>query len=539
MNIEDKLFQYAQKQYSVLLSGLHGVGKTVLTEKTFEKMGWKYKTFNSATLNPYMDVTGVAQEGTTLNTMTNEEVACIVKRLPEHFASDELDAIFFDEISRAPKEVMNGLFQLLQFREINGYKLRRLKVIWGAYNPYNPDADESEQTYHVVPLDPAFEDRFRIHINLPYELNQKYLMNKHGEVSKPFIKWWNDLPPELRLKCSPRRLDESIQTYNDGFDLEDVLYNEELKLALPSLKNNLILLSNAASKKIFIDTLSGKTIDEAIEIINIENINLVMEAIKNKTLDIKFVQAINQDVLTNYIDKNPDSKLEKMILNYAKKTDGFELSDRAKNILYQRTESINFVIQENFSDFKTILNKENFEYQMDMLSDIGNRFLKSSFTLYLIERQNKGKISLNFDEMYEELKKYSFYKSMYVNLVHLWYKTVIQLKKQGDNTLQIKLLEKLTSNPVVACLSGYLLNRAIMDKDYHIAFEKPTVTSEQQSMQIISVEDEKINSTAKYFKMGYGANDKYINKLLLSVFDGCDIFAQVHVKINQLTSSPS
>ena len=87
---------------------------------------------------------------------------------------------------------------------------------------------------------------------------------------------------------------------------------------------------------------------------------------------------------------------------------------------------------------------------------------------------------------------------------------------------------------MVVCLSGYLLNRAIMDKDYHIAFTKPTVTSEQQSMQIISIEDEKINSTAKYFKMGYGANEKYINKLLLSVFEGCDIFAQVQVKINQI-----
>jgi len=43
--------------------------------------------------------------------------------------------LFFDELNRAHPKVLNAVFELVQFRSINGDKLPRLQCVIAAINP--------------------------------------------------------------------------------------------------------------------------------------------------------------------------------------------------------------------------------------------------------------------------------------------------------------------------------------------------------------------------------------------------------------------
>lgn len=531
--LEDKLYKYAQKEYNVLLSGLHGVGKTTLIEKTFQRMGWKYKIFNSATLNSYTDVTGVAMEGQTINTWTNEKVDCLIKRLPEDFAADKYDAIFFDEISRATKETMNGLFQLIQFKSINGYQLRRLKVIWAAYNPYNPDADEDEQTYHVMPLDPAFEDRFRIQIYLPYELNQTFLINKYQSLAKPFIEWWYDLPYELRLKCSPRRIDESISVFKDGFDLEDVLYHEDLQPLLPVLKEKILLSQNENHIHFFIETLNNKTIEEAQRLINIENVEIVIEAIKSKALNAQYLKAINQDVLASLLRKCEDTRLEKIIDNLMTRDNSFVLSPIAIDILKSRKQLLHSAIDNGFYDYPS------FSMDKKPYAEIIKHFVESILEImlfYRVKGQELGvkKLDIGLLPLYDELKNHQHFRDFYRSCVYLWFSWNNDVQK-GIPVIgkQMEFL-RVFPNELLMILGGFFMKLAVMDKEYKV-FDKEVCETDEIFFKVFS--DMENSKTAmgnfKFVLYGMKNDNKAITKLVNKLMDGVQTIRDVNLRINE------
>lgn len=522
--METKLLKYAEKGYSVLLSGLHGVGKTVLTEKTFEKMGWKYKTFNSATLNPYTDVTGVPLEGKTINTMTGKEVDCLIKRLPEIFAADDLDAIFFDEISRASKETMNGLFQLLQFKSINGYKLNRLKVIWGAYNPYNPELDEEDQSYHVNQLDPAFEDRFRIHLALPYELNETYLKTKHQSIAEPFINWWQELPLELKLKCSPRRLEESIITYKDGFDLKDVLYHDELQSVLPNLKERIYLANSSNQVKFFIESLAEQSIENAALKINIENVELVIDAIKAKELKPIYLKSINQDLLANIIARGVDTKLEKAIDLLKNKDKSFTLSPLAEKILFNRRVVLDTAIQEAFVG-NSIKNNVNNEAILVQFSNLFFQLLLN-YKMNCV-KNNITKIDFNLEVIYDKLKSLESFKDFYKAAVitwHSWKSENNLLEKQNNLVADCK-------NELYAILIGHFIKMAVLDKNYKV-FKTDVCSDFEQFKEVVQKQSENLLGKRKWLHFGMVEDNKTISKMVYGFFEGNSTILDVNVAIN-------
>lgn len=517
MFLEEKLLRYAQKHYSVMLNGLHGVGKTSLITRTFEEMGWSFIVYNCATLNAYTDITGVPMEGSTVNVVSNENVECLVKRLPEAFASDRYDAIFFDEVSRANRETMNGLFQLLQFKQINGYQLKNLKVIWGAYNPYNPDADEDEQTYHVNQLDPAFEDRFRIHITLPYELNENYLKKKHGELALPFMQWWNDLPYELRLKCSPRRLEESIVTYKDGFGLEDVLFHDELQVVLPNLKEKILLATNALQVQDFISTLASKNVEQAAALIHIENVDLVLDAIKTKKLNEQYLKAINQDVLAQIIMKREDAKLEKVIDNLLNKDTGFHLSPMAKHTLEARRNLLDKAIEQAFAGYNEIKANRELHEQNEKI------VLEYSKVVYdtLLQYRSKAselqvkKTDLPLTALYDALKKRNDFRNYYCAAVYLWLnwrKTGMpeRLRKQQD------WIRTGASHELMAIVMGLLFKMTINDKEY-VVFKQDFCQNLDVFMEAFPYNNKDLANKMKWWH--YGLSDKGATRFVTQFFE--------------------
>ena len=142
------------------------MGKSSVIAQIFKENNWNYKILTASTLDPYLDLIGVAKE------KYDEEhmVDYIENVLPKHIAFDDLDAIFIDELNRSNKVVLNAVLELVQMKSVRDKKMNRLKVVWSAINPYDDTLSEEEQIYNVIPLDPALKDRFHVYLEFPYKL---------------------------------------------------------------------------------------------------------------------------------------------------------------------------------------------------------------------------------------------------------------------------------------------------------------------------------------------------------------------------------
>jgi hypothetical protein len=207
-----RLQQYRALGYNVLLSGHAGVGKTAVITKVFEGLKWKY--FSAPTMDPWVDLVGVPHPVD--DKVRGGKVLELVR--PEFIKADDIEAIFIDELNRAPDKVLNALMELIQFGSINGLKLNNLKMIWAAINP-----DDDEGEYAVNKLDRALKDRFQVQIEVPFKLDEEWFNAKYPDVGPAFCSWWNDLPLDLKKDISPRRLDYAAEAYLNDCHLGDFL----------------------------------------------------------------------------------------------------------------------------------------------------------------------------------------------------------------------------------------------------------------------------------------------------------------------------
>lgn len=172
---EKKLAFYVERNLNVLFEGERGVGKTSVIYKTFNEANLRVKYFSAPTMDPWTDLVGVPS---TVVRSDGKEVLRMIP--PEDFADDKYDAIFIDELNRAPPKVLDALMELIQFKTING-KPYNIKMIWAAINPY----DENNNDYNVEPLDKALKDRFQIHIKFPYNVDESFFKKNHGDTGNP------------------------------------------------------------------------------------------------------------------------------------------------------------------------------------------------------------------------------------------------------------------------------------------------------------------------------------------------------------------
>ena len=229
-----KLDFWIQNNYNVLLSGKHGVGKSVRIIEAFNRNNLKWKYFSASTLDPWVDFVGVPKE---VKDPNGNSYLDLIR--PKHFAEDEVEAIFMDEYNRAPAKIRNATMELLQFKSINGKKFKNLRFIWAAINPEKELDDDSAPSYDVETLDPAQKDRFEIHVEVPYKPDITYFKNKYGDdIGKTAVSWWNDLNDKEKDEVSPRRLDYAIGLYVKNGDLRDVL-NKKINVSklVGELKN--------------------------------------------------------------------------------------------------------------------------------------------------------------------------------------------------------------------------------------------------------------------------------------------------------------
>ena len=216
MNLRPNNFDFwIENNLNVLLRGKHGVGKTAMVVDAFERNNLKYKYFSASTMDPWVDFIGVPKEKTDEN---GNSYLDLVR--PQEFQDDEVEAIFMDEFSRAHKKVRNAVMELIQFKSINGRKFKNLKIVWAAINP----EDDEEFNYDVDALDPAQEDRFHVHIEVPYKPDITWFRENFGkQLANSAVSWWNELPSDVQSKVTPRRLEYALNLYKSKGNLRHVL----------------------------------------------------------------------------------------------------------------------------------------------------------------------------------------------------------------------------------------------------------------------------------------------------------------------------
>lgn len=214
---------WLDNRLNVLFHGRHGVGKTSIVAEAFHKRGWElgrdYLYFSAATIDPWVDLIGVPAR------VTNEEGEEVLKLIrPENIHNRTIKAFFVDELNRSHKKVRNAMMELIQFKSINGLKFENLEVVWAAVNP----DDDDELKFDVEKLDPAQEDRFQIHVHIPYKPSKAYFAEKFAnpDMAEAVCKWWDNLPEKVKLQVTPRRLEYAIDVYQKTGDLRYVIPTE-------------------------------------------------------------------------------------------------------------------------------------------------------------------------------------------------------------------------------------------------------------------------------------------------------------------------
>jgi len=256
-----RLKTYLKNEKNILFIGKHGCGKTTVIRKLWESEGLKYRMFSASTMDPWVDFIGIPKE------KTDEDGKSYLDFIRSRdFQDDEVEAILMDEYSRGHKKIRNAVMELIQFKSINGRVFKNLKIVWAAINP----SDDEENDYDVEKLDPAQEDRFQIHIYMPYKPSLSYFSNKYSpEIAASAVEWWKDLEnnsPEIINKVSPRRLDYALEVFYLGGDVRDVL---PVQCNVSDLKKR---LGQAPAMARLIEILGSKDKEkEAKKFMSIEN----------------------------------------------------------------------------------------------------------------------------------------------------------------------------------------------------------------------------------------------------------------------------
>ena len=337
---EKKLAFYVERNLNVLFEGERGVGKTSIIYKTFNEANLRVKYFSAPTMDPWTDLVGVPS---TVIRNDGKEVLRMIP--PEDFADDKYDAIFIDELNRAPPKVLDALMELIQFKTING-KPYNIKMIWAAINPY----DENNNDYNVEPLDKALKDRFQIHYKFPYNVDEAFFKKNHGETGIVFCDWWKNQPKEIQKEISPRRLFETTTFYLAGGDIEDMINVGNISL----LKQNLKTVTHI---QILQKDFAEQKISQSTHILKNEYSNIIKTYLtSNKEVFDFFFKDMNEEFLAReFINKKT---VYKYMLENANSND-VEIKNKTKDIVGSIIEgSKNSFLKNNLEDLKDFISED-------------------------------------------------------------------------------------------------------------------------------------------------------------------------------------
>lgn len=250
-----KLQNYMKNELNIIITGPAGTGKTQMLQEAAKVLGMKMKYYSASTLDPYTDLVGIP--------VPQNDTKTVEYYRPRDL--DDAEIVFFDELNRADVKTLNTVFELIQFKSINGEKLPNLKVVVAAINPNDGD-------YTVDDLDIALLDRFDIYLTSEPAIDMVYFKKKFGyEIASATKSFW-DVYEKSRKNSSrnssnqmayisPRRMEKiisafikipEISTINDtmpvGVNVSTRSLYDSLTEALKPKKN--VNKANSGKKKV-------------------------------------------------------------------------------------------------------------------------------------------------------------------------------------------------------------------------------------------------------------------------------------------------
>jgi len=172
-----------------LLWGNHGIGKTSLIESLAERNDAEYVVLNLANLDiadllGQLDGEGGYHQPNWLKTTKKRVI------------------YFLDEINRAPKYILQGIFNFLNEKRIHNYKAKQEDIIIAAANP-------SDKEYEVTCFeDPAFLSRF-LHVKMqPSQKEYIKFLNNDTSFKNTIIQ--QALKKSVTLYGNPEQQDFSL-----------------------------------------------------------------------------------------------------------------------------------------------------------------------------------------------------------------------------------------------------------------------------------------------------------------------------------------
>lgn len=192
---------------NVMLMGKHGVGKTAAITEACKRMGLTLWYKSAPLMDPDIDFGGIPvpnKKTLTLDFFTQ----------PQLF---EAEVIFLDELNRAPSRTLNMIFEIVQFRTINGKPLPKLRAIHTGINP------PGEGQYDVQQLDDALLDRFHAFVELKPAFPEAVIRPILGNQTDVLNEWWTKYCTTAYV--APRRLVYVAEAIKAGLPIEHCFTN--------------------------------------------------------------------------------------------------------------------------------------------------------------------------------------------------------------------------------------------------------------------------------------------------------------------------
>ena len=270
---------------SVLLKGVHGIGKSERVEAYAKKHGYHCEVL-FLSHQETGDLIGIPflENGNTI-----WSVPIWLQRIYDAAAKGLQCVLFLDELNRARLDVRQTSLQLCLSKQIHQHKLPANTLVVAAINPEDGD-------YQVSELDEALKDRF-VTFTLKPDVEEWIDWAKNNDVHRNVISFVLDNPDKIWIKIENDDNQPTPRSWKMVSDFLKVLEKENF-----AKDENKMIMQTFVSGKI------GRTVGsqfvtfyETANDFNVDAVEKAVEKIKNKKKDnvdvaIKKLSAIIENV---------------------------------------------------------------------------------------------------------------------------------------------------------------------------------------------------------------------------------------------------
>lgn len=270
---------------SVLVKGVHGIGKSERAEAYAQKHGHHCEVL-FLSHQETGDLIGIPKEK---DDVTYWTVPSWLKNMHDASSQGKQCVLFLDELNRARLDVRQASLQLVLSKQIHQHKLPANTLVIAAVNPEDGD-------YQVSELDEALKDRF-VTFTLKPDVEEWIDWAKNNDVHRNVISFVLDNPDKIWIKIENDDNQPTPRSWKMVSDFLKVLEKENF-----AKDENKMIMQTFISGKI------GRTVGsqfvtfyETANDFNLDTVEKAVEKIKNKKKDnvdvaIKKLSAIIENV---------------------------------------------------------------------------------------------------------------------------------------------------------------------------------------------------------------------------------------------------